>query len=116
MKTNLTEQLETFRALVEADRERYRIACGYADWQFDTVSKTVVHIWKKWARVDVGHSGKYMVDMETGEIVGIKAYGVPHLGHSYGTLDTIHEFDWSDYVGRRKPAAATLELLPVSTP
>ncbi len=34
---------------------------------------------------------------------GIKAYGVIHRGHRYGTLDTIHEWDWSDYRAVRKP-------------
>lgn len=55
---------------------------------------------KKYVKVDVGTSGKYMIE---GEIVfGIKAYGVIHRGHQYGTLDTINEWDWSGYVGVKK--------------
>jgi hypothetical protein len=57
-------------------------------------------------RIDVGRpgmeSGKYMVDLD-GTIYGIKAYGVPHLGHRYGTLDTIQEWDWSGYSAVRRP-------------
>ena len=41
---------------------------------------------RRWTRVDVGSSGLYMIDTD-GRIYGIKGYGVPHLGHQYGTLD-----------------------------
>lgn len=56
-----------------------------------------VSIGKKFARVDVGDSGRYMVDLETGEIFGIKAYGVVHRGHRFGSLDTIHDWQWGGY-------------------
>lgn len=49
-------------------------------------AETHIHTGRKWTRVDVGSSGRYMIDPQ-GNIYGIKAYGVPHLGHSYGTLD-----------------------------
>lgn len=41
---------------------------------------------RKWAKVNVGHSGKFMIDPE-GRIYGVKAYGVPNLRRFYGTLD-----------------------------
>ena len=41
---------------------------------------------RKWTKVDVGYSGKYMINPE-GDIYGIKAYGVPHMGHYYGNLN-----------------------------
>ena len=60
----------------------------------------------KYTKVDVGTgphlSGKYMVVNATGEIYGIKAYGVIHRGHAYGTLDTIDQWDWSGYVAVRR--------------
>lgn len=40
----------------------------------------------KYTRVDVGRSGRFMVVNATGEILGIKAYGVPHFGKRYGTV------------------------------
>ena len=49
-------------------------------------AETHIHKGRKWTRVDVGYSGRYMID-QAGRIFGIKAYGVPHLGHHYGTLD-----------------------------
>lgn len=51
---------------------------------------------KKYTKVDIGSSGAYMVD-EEGNIYGIKAYGVIHMGHHYGTLDTIDQYYWGEY-------------------
>ena len=65
-----------------------------------------VKMGSKFARVDVGSSGKYMVDLETGDLYGIKAYGVVHRGHRYGTLDTIQEWDWSGYCATARKAVA----------
>jgi len=55
---------------------------------------------KKYIYIDVGGSGKYMVNKQ-GEIFGIKAYGVIHLGHFYGNLDTIDDFYWGDYTAKK---------------
>ena len=55
------------------------------------------HIANKYTRVDIGDSGKYMIVNETGEIYGIKAYGVIHKGHFYGTINTINDYDWGLY-------------------
>lgn len=63
--------------------------------------KVTTHEGKKYWRVDVGSSGKYMVDKTTEEILFIKGYGVPHKGHRFGTLDTIAEWDWSHYMARK---------------
>jgi len=62
---------------------------------------------RKYTKIDVGSSGKYMVENATGRIYGIKAYGVVHLGHQYGTLDTINEWQWGRYyAGKLKTVAA----------
>lgn len=57
---------------------------------------------KKYAKVNIGSSGRYMVEMTTGNIFGIKGYGQVHKGHFYGTLDTTHEWTWGDYYPERK--------------
>jgi hypothetical protein len=57
-------------------------------------------IGKKYIKIDVGTSGRYMVDMD-GQIFGIKAYGVIHLGHYYGTLDTIDAYNLGDYTAQK---------------
>lgn len=49
-------------------------------------AETHTHQGRRWTRVDVGSSGRYMIDKD-GKIFGIKAYGVPHYGYYYGTLD-----------------------------
>ena len=59
----------------------------------------------RYTRVDVGMSGRYMVDAAS-NIYGIKAYGVIHRGRPYGTLDTIHEYYWGGYVAVKKAQAA----------
>ena len=56
---------------------------------------------KKYTKVDIGGSGKYMVD-EFGDIYGIKAYGVIHRGHYYGNLDTIDDYFWGGYTAVKK--------------
>ncbi len=64
--------------------------------------KVMVSAGRKWIRVDVDDSGKYLIDATgDGSIIGIKGYGVPHYGKQYGTLDTIDEFDWSGYTAFR---------------
>lgn len=52
---------------------------------------------KKYDKIDIGGSGRLMVVRATGEVFGIKAYGVIHKGHAYGTLDTTDKLDWGGY-------------------
>ncbi len=56
---------------------------------------------KKYTKVDVGRSGKFMVD-EEGNIFGIKGYGKIHRGNYYGTLETTHEWNWGDFYPTKK--------------
>ena len=42
---------------------------------------------QKYIYIDVGSSGRYMIDRATEVIYGIKGYGVIHRGHSFGTID-----------------------------
>lgn len=57
---------------------------------------------RKYTKIDIFNSGKYMVVNDTGEIFGIKAYGQIHRGHQYGTLDTISDYYWGGYVAKRR--------------
>lgn len=94
MKT--LEDIKPFADLLEREQLEQHNAQGYT-FTGKRYCKVSVKIGGKYARVDVGNSGKYMVVLETGEIFGRKAYGVIHRGHQYGTLDTIHEWDWRPY-------------------
>ena len=95
----MNEKIERLRALIEKDtKEKFRQQ-GYTDMSvhFDSGIKTTVKPGKKYTKVDVGRSGKYMIDHETEEIFGIKGYGVIHRGHRYGTLDTVEDWFWGEY-------------------
>ena len=91
------QQIQPFAELLQADQLRGLKLRG-VDCEANRIQSLVtVKMGKKYARVDVGTSGKYMIDLATGGIFGIKAYGVIHRGHPFGTLDTILQWDWSRY-------------------
>ena len=87
--------IQDFAGLVQKDqKEFYAITYPKQPIEFWEPSYTVqVKPGKKYTKVDVGRSGKYMVVNSTGEIFGIKAYGVIHKGHCYGTLETMNEWN-----------------------
>ena len=89
------DKLERFRALLEAQvqAEHYR--------KYTHAAPVVrIKLGRRWTKIDVGTTGqmrgRYMVDQD-GTIYGVKAYGVPHLGHRYGTLDEIESWNWGGY-------------------
>lgn len=86
------EKIKAFAELVEREQaERFKE-------EYPRLDPPKVHIrpGKKYTKVDVGGSGKYMVDAD-GNIFGIKAYGVIHKQKRYGTLDTINKYLWGWY-------------------
>jgi len=97
--TEQQQKIEIFAQLVESDQieslHRRNLAC---QGNLDGV-KTRIKPGKKYTKVDVGHSGKYMIEHDTGDIYGIKAYGVIHRGHRYGNLETINDYYWGEYQG-----------------
>lgn len=92
------EKLIHFAHRIEIEQaERYRRdSPGIPEDQYPRV---YIRPGKKYVKIDVDTSGKYMVT-EAGEIFGIKGYGVIHRGQQYGTLDTIDAWEWGGYVGR----------------
>ena len=100
-------KLELFRATLETEQLRGLIKSG-TDCEGNRIEcRTKIKMGRKYANVDVGSSGKYMVELDTGAIYGIKAYGVIHRGHYFGTLDTTGDYDWSGYraIKRQQQAA-----------
>lgn len=96
MKTQ-EQKIESFAELLEQQQiERlygHNLAC-----EANIINaKVTTKQGKKYIKVDVGPSGKYMVEISTEKIYGIKAYGVIHRGHYYGTLDEIAQWYWGDY-------------------
>ena len=63
-------------------------------------AKAAYKIKKKYTYIDVGQSGKYLINSD-GEIYGIKGYGVINKGQFYGTLDTIDDYYWGDYTATK---------------
>ena len=101
----ITEKLEALRAMLQAGQLAALVRNNVDCEANRTNCICTVKANKKYANVDVGRSGRYMVELATGEIFGIKAYGVIHRGHQYGTLDTLADFDWSGYRAVRKLTA-----------
>lgn len=105
----MDEKLKVFAALLEAETrakyEKFFTTPNREDKEQLVQQSSVVTVipGKKYTKVDVGRSGKYMVDVD-GNIFGVKGYGVIQRGHHYGTLDTINEWYWGDYTAIRKTA------------
>lgn len=95
-----------FADLVDVQTAMRLIREGYGN-QIES-HRVSVKFGKKYARVDVGDSGKYMIDVTDGTIYGIKGYGQVHKGHRYGTLDTIDQWRWGDYRAFRPHGVASL--------
>ncbi len=89
----MKDKIKAFAALVEKQQSETH----ERSWQNYRVS---INPGRKYTKVDVGNSGKYMVDKE-GNIFGIKGYGAIHFGHNYGTLDTINDYWWGDYTAEK---------------
>lgn len=97
-RKDYTDKLEQFRTLLEKQQLERIVKDGF-DLELHRINYVCkLKMGRKYCNVDVGTSGKYMVDLSTGEIFGIKAYGVIHKGHRYGTLDTLKDYYWGHYV------------------
>jgi hypothetical protein len=94
---NMQAKLEAFAAKVESDcidyLHRAKLDC---EANINNVRTRIVP-GKKYTKVDIGTSGRFMIVNETGEIFGIKAYGVIHKGHFFGTLDDFQDKYWGRY-------------------
>ena len=98
------QKLERFAQVLEKDQLRGLVNRGVDCEGNRNNCVTRIVAGSKYTKVDVGKSGKYMVVNATGEIYGIKGYGVIHRGQYFGTLDTIDRYDWSGYRAFKKTA------------
>lgn len=93
-------KLQQFADLLEKDQAR-GLLDQHPDWKLGMpLVRTIKR--RKYTLVDIAPcpdqwSGKYMVENDTGRIYGVKGYGKVHKGHYFGTLDTIHDLDWSSW-------------------
>lgn len=98
----MNDKIQAFGALVESEQRARMAAQNSPQNVIDIHAKVTIKSGQKYTKVDVGTSGKYMVEMATGNIFGIKGYGQVHKGHFYGTVDTTAEFSWGEYYPERK--------------
>jgi len=94
----MKEKLEALRVLIDKEYNA-RLLQGYVNSKPEPIT---VKPGSKYIKIDVGRSGKYIVEVSTGIIYGIKAYGVIHRGYRFGNLDTINDWDWSGYRALKK--------------
>ncbi len=94
----MDEKIECLRRLIEKEYNEELIR-RYSSLRPEPIT---VKPGSKYIKIDVGSSGKYMVESSTGNIYGIRAYGVIHRGYRFGSLDTIHEWNWSGYRAVKK--------------
>jgi hypothetical protein len=99
------EKLEAFRALFEKQNAE-RQARLFSNLTPDTVGvETGYKFDKVFVNTGAQRMGRYMVESRTGEIFGIKSWTQVNRRRHYGTLDTITQWDWSDFYAR--PLAGT---------
>lgn len=99
-----TAKIAALAAMIETQyraqfNKQYSALQTAAPDYFNAATTVEVKPGKVYTKVNVGGSGKYMVD-QAGNVWGIKGYGQVHKGHWYGTLDTIQNYDWSGYTAR----------------
>lgn len=97
-------KLERFRAMLQEQTNtrlandttdpavKAMYAPGGAYYQLATTK-----IGRVYVNVDLDKSGKFMVEIATGKIFGIRGYGKVDKTKRYGTLDTIDKWLWGDF-------------------
>jgi len=98
----MKNKIIVFAALVEAETITHLKQAGVSCEANLKNAKTSIKEGSKYTKVDIGTSGRYMVEMSTGNIFGIKGYGTIHRGHFYGTVDTTADYFWGGYYPERK--------------
>ena len=97
-------KLEKFRARLESQDK----GC--------TQSGDTVHVEKgrKFDKVYIQTAnqklGRYMVDRNSWVIYGIKSWAQINERRTYGTLDTVDQYDWSSYYGAPKSGTEAEKL------
>lgn len=104
--------IEEFAKLYEAQR-REGLARMYPGLDLDHPQYRVsVKPGRTYTKVDFGGSGALMIEIATGAIFGIKAYGQVHKGHRYGNLADVSGWNFTGYrpvVRRPQPATSGVQ-------
>lgn len=99
---NYESKLERFRLLFEehSNDRRKRI---YPDLKPNEIHVEFGYRFDKVFVFDGQKSGRYMVESRTGKIWGIKSWTQVNYRRLFGTLDTVNQYDWSEYNARPIP-------------
>ena len=100
----MNDLINTFAQLVETDTKAQLKANGLDCEANIQNANTTVKPGKKYTKVNIGYSGRYMIENSTGNIYGIKGYGVIHKGHFYGHLNDMNNWFWGHYYPQHKTA------------
>lgn len=102
------DKLEMFRVLFETQHNE-RLTRLYPELDSESVEvETGYKFDKVFINRDTGTNshyrmGRYMVESRTGVIYGIKSWTQVNKRRCYGTIDTIDQYDWSDFDARPLP-------------
>ena len=97
----MEDKLKAFAELLEQNQIRELVNMNLACEANIINCKVHIRPGKKYTKIDVGSSGKYMIDAD-GNIFGIKGYGQINKKKRFGTLDTIDQYFWGRYYGGKK--------------
>ena len=98
------QKLEHFRAAFEkADR-------GCQDFGETVQIETGRKFDKVYVQTSVQKLGRYMVDRNSWVIYGIKSWAQINERRTYGTLDTVDQYDWSAHYGIPKAGTEAEKL------
>lgn len=87
----VNEDLEQLRQAVESNEIRYFWRMKWQSQIGPTSTGAKLIDGRKYIKLDVGTSGRYMIEKATSLVFGIKAYGVIHRGHRFGTIKEFAE-------------------------
>ena len=87
-----SQKLEKF---VKALNDQNVSATRGDKWQIETGRKFD----KVYVQTSVQKLGRYMVDRNSWVIYGIKSWAQSNPRRTFGTLDTVDQYDWSPYNG-----------------
>jgi hypothetical protein len=100
MNADIERRLPTLNESAKKDGRR-----GYNEIGHDESGKRFIRVW---ANTGSQKGVRYFVEKETGTIFGAKGWKAYNPNHEYGTLDTITEWDWSDYYAVSKTGKSSL--------
>ena len=86
MAKKMKPEYLALKKAVQNNEIRYFYRMGWASQVGPGGTDATLRDGKKYVKLDVGSSGRFMIEKSTDLVFGIKAYGVIHRGHRFGTV------------------------------